>query len=98
MKIRSVTWKGLGLQKLENFGKTIGIKALILVTVIISIISFEVIKDHLPFSIASDTSSESAVSKFGDLKGNWLRFFSIIFFIWIESMLEELLDRGFLMN
>ena len=55
-------------------------------------------KDQLPFSLAPDTSSESAVSKFGDLKGNWPHFFLIIPFIWIESMLEELLDRGFLMN
>ena len=52
----------------------------------------------MPFSLASDTSSESAVSKFGDLKGNWLLFFSIIPMILVESMLEELLDRGFLMN
>jgi membrane protease YdiL (CAAX protease family) len=64
----------------------------------ISLISFEILKDHLPFSLASDTSSESAVSKFGDLKGNWLLFFSIIPMILIESFLEEILDRGFLIN
>ena len=45
-----------------------------------------------------DTSEKSAISKFGDLKGNWTLFFSIIVFVWIESFLEELLDRGFLMN
>lgn len=98
MRVRSVTWKDLGLSKPKNFGKTLGISAIILITVIISIISFEIIKDHLPFSLVSDTSSESAVSKFGDLKGNWAHFFLIIPFIWVESMLEELLDRGFLMN
>ena len=98
MRIRGVTWKDLGLSKPKNFGKTIGISAIILVTVIISLITFEIIKDHLPFSLASDTSSESAVSKFGDLKGNWTLFFSIIPIILIESFLEELLDRGFLMN
>ena len=57
-----------------------------------------VLIDHLPFSLASDTSSENTVSKFGDLKGNWLLFLSIIPMVLIESMLEELLDRGFLMN
>lgn len=98
MKIRGVTWRDLGLRKPEHFGKTIGISAIILVAVIISIMSFQILKDHLPFSLASDTSSESAVSKFGDLKGNWLHFFLIIPFIWLESMLEEVLDRGFLMN
>ncbi|MCF6358040.1 MAG: hypothetical protein L3J54_09570 [Draconibacterium sp.] len=98
MKVRGVSWKDLGLRKPENFGKTIGISAIILATVIISIITFEILKDHLPFSLASDNSSESAVSKFGNLRGNWVHFLLIIPFIWVESMLEELLDRGFLMN
>ncbi len=98
MKVRGVTWKELGLRKSKNFLKTLGVSALILISVIASIVIFEIVKDHLPFSIVADTSSEGAVSKFGDLKGNWPHFFSIIVFIWIESMLEELLDRGFLMN
>jgi len=98
MRVRGVTWKDLGLRKPKSFLKTLGVSALILVSVIVSIILFEIVKDNLPFSIAADSSSESAVSKFGDLKGNWPHFFSIIFFILIESMLEELLDRGFLMN
>ncbi len=98
MKVRGMSWKDLGLSKPENFGKTIGISAIIIATVLISIITFEITKDHLPFSLVADTSSESAVSKFGNLKGNWVHFLLIIPFIWIESMLEELLDRGFLMN
>jgi len=98
MKVRGVSWKDLGLVKPNNFGKTIGVSAIILLSVVASIIIFEIIKDHLPFSIAPDSSSESAVSKFGDLKGNWLHFFMIIPFILLESMLEELLDRGFLIN
>ena len=98
MRVRGVTWKELGLRKPENFGKTLGISVMIFVTVLISLVTYEIMKDHLPFSLASDTSSESAESKFGNLKGNWLHFFLIIPFIWMESMLEELLDRGFLMN
>ena len=98
MRVRGVTWKELGLRRPKNFVKTLGVSGLILITVIISIIAFEIIKDHFPFSIAPDTSSESAVSKFGDLKGNWLLFFSIIPLVLVESSLEELLDRGFLMN
>ena len=98
MRVRNVTWKDLGLQKPKSLRKTIGVSALILVAVVISIMTFEIVKDNLPFSIAPDTSTESAVSKFGDLKGNWLLFFSIIPFILVESFLEELLDRGFLMN
>ncbi|MDG2194054.1 MAG: CPBP family intramembrane metalloprotease [Polaribacter sp.] len=98
MKARGITWRDLGLKAPKNFLKTVGITALILTTTLVSIIIFEIVKDQLPFEIAPDTSSESALSKFGNLKGNWLHFFSIIVFIWIESMLEELLDRGFLMN
>ena len=98
MKVRNVTWKELGLRKPDNFGKVLGVSALILATTMISLIAFNILIDHFPFSLAPDTSSESAVSKFGNLKGNWSRFFLIIPFILLESMLEELLDRGFLMN
>jgi hypothetical protein len=98
LKIRGVSWKELGLRKPKNIGKTIGVAALILAATMISLIAFNILKDHLPFSLASDTSSESAVSKFGNLKGNWAHFFLIIPFILLESMLEEVLDRGFLMN
>lgn len=98
MKVRNVTWKELGLLKPKSFGKTLGISIIILATVMAFMIAFEIIKDQLPFSIVPDTSSESAVSKFGDLKGNWSHFFLIIPFILVESMLEEMLDRGFLMN
>ena len=34
MKVRSVSWKDLGLKKPNNFGKTIGVSAIILVSVI----------------------------------------------------------------
>ena len=98
MKVRGVSWKDLGLTKPNSFWKAIGISIIILTTVVISIIIFEVIKDQLPFSITPDSSSQTAASKFGDLKGNWEQFFLIIPFILLESMLEELLDRGFLMN
>lgn len=98
MKVRAVTWRDLGLIKPKNFGKTAGISAIILAAVLISLIAFNILKDQLPFSLASDTSSEDAVSKFGNLKGNWVLFFSIIPMVLLESMLEELLDRGFLIN
>ena len=98
MRVRAVSWKDLGLNRPENIGKTLGVSVIIFVGVIISIMSFEILKDQLPLSLAADTSPESAVSKFGELKGNWLHFFLIIPFIWLESMLEEMLDRGFLMN
>jgi len=97
MSVRGVTWKELGLRKPKSLKKTLLISGLILVSTIASILVFNLIKDQLPF-LPPDTSPESAVSKFGDLKGNWPLFFSIIPMILLESALEELLDRGFLMN
>ena len=98
MKVRGVSWKDLGLKKLTNLWKTLGASVIIFVSIIISIMIFEIIIDNFVLDITPDTSSESAVSKFGNLKGNWGHFFLIIPFILLESMLEELLDRGFLMN
>ncbi|MCK5401016.1 MAG: CPBP family intramembrane metalloprotease [Flavobacteriaceae bacterium] len=98
MRVRGVSWKDLGLKKPDNLWKTLGVSVIIFASVMISIIIFELIKDNFPFSISPDNSSESAVSKFGDLKGNWLLFFTIIPMVLLESFLEELLDRGFLMN
>ena len=98
MRVRGVTWKELGLTNPKSLKTTLMVTGFILVFIPVSIMIFELIKDQFPFFIAPDTSEASAVSKFGDLKGNLTLFFSIITFIWIESFLEELLDRGFLMN
>ena len=98
MKVRGVTWIELGLRKPKNLKKTLLISILILGATVLSIMAFNIIKDQLPFSPAPDTSPESAVSKFGNLKGNWPLFFTIIPMVLIESCLEELLDRGFLIN
>lgn len=98
MRARGVTWKDLGLRAPESVPKTVLVAGGIVAAATISIILFEILKGQLPFEIAPDTSSDTALSRFGDLQGNWPRFFAIILFVWIESGLEELLDRGFLMN
>ena len=98
MRVRGVTWKELGLTNPKSLKKTLMVTGFIIIFTPVSIMIFELIKDQFPFFIAPDTSEMSAVSKFGDLKGNLTLFFSIITFIWNESFLEELLDRGFLMN
>ena len=98
MKVRGVTWKDLGLSKPKGFLESSIRTAIILGTILISIIVFEILKDQLAFSLTPDTSTDEAASKFGDLKDNWLQFFIIIPFVWMESMLEEVLDRGFLLN
>ncbi|MCX7552248.1 CPBP family intramembrane metalloprotease [Marinicella sp. S1101] len=56
------------------------------------------IKDQLGLQVAPDLSNENAASKFGELAGNWALFLTLIPFIWLQSALEEILDRGFLIN
>lgn len=98
MKARGVRWSELGLRKSTSLNTSVVATLSILVLAIGSVIVFEVLKDQLHAGLAPDTSNESAVSKFGDLEGNWPLFFSILPLIWLESCLEEILDRGFLMN
>lgn len=98
MKIRHVTWHDLGLHKPKSFKKTILVTGGIFLGIVLSIMAFEMVKDYLPFSLEQKNYSESSVSKFGNLKGNWLLFFTIMPAVLLESMLEELLDRGFLIN
>ena len=98
MKARGVSWKELGLCRPKNYKVALIATASILGLAVMSIVLFQVLNDQLAFGIAPDSSGESAVSKFGDLHGNWILFLTIIPFIWLESLLEEILDRGFLMN
>ncbi|WP_298321196.1 CPBP family intramembrane glutamic endopeptidase [uncultured Aquimarina sp.] len=98
MKVRNISWEDLGLCKPKSLKKTILVTIGILITIVISIMAFEMIKDYLPFSLEQKNYSENSASKFGELKGNWLLFFTIIPAVLLESMLEELLDRGFLIN
>jgi hypothetical protein len=98
MRVRGVSWQEIGLFKPKNYKKAILATVFIFVFTVISISIFQMFKEQLGLQIAPDTSNVKAVSKFGDLAGNWALFFTIIPFIWLESMLEEVLDRGFLMN
>lgn len=98
MRARGVTWNQLGLRKPTHLRKTFMVSGLILGSTVVSIVAFQIIKDQLPFLLPPDTSGSSTASKFGELKGNWGLFLLIIPAVWIESMLEELLDRGFLLT
>ncbi len=49
MKVRGVTWKELGLTKPKNLIKTLLIAGLILVTTVICLLIFNILKDQLPF-------------------------------------------------
>lgn len=101
MKVRGVTWKDLGLSQPKSWKRTLIMAVLIIGTCILSIMAIEILKELFPnlFSWETvNTAKKHKGSRFGNLKGNFPLFFSIIFFVWIESALEELIDRGFLMN
>ncbi len=98
MRARQVSWADLGLRRPENTLKSLLATAVIIGLAIASIIVFQLIKDQVAPGLAPDQSQENATSKFGELAGNWLLFFSIIPLVWLQSALEEMLDRGFLMN
>ena len=88
MKARNLTWKDLGLRKPENLLITFFVTAGILAAIPLFIIIFKIIHGFLPFTLAPDMSSENAVLNFGDLKNNWVRFFTIIPFVLLQSALE----------
>jgi len=98
MRLRQNSWKDIGLFKPKNYKKSLLATIFIFAFTIISILIFQTLKDKLGLQVAPDMSGEKAVSKFGDLSDNWVLFFSIIPFIWLQSALEEILDRGFLIN
>ena len=96
MRVRGVSWKDLGLCKPKDIGSTILTTLLIVVSVIVFVIAFEIIQEL--FDLNLEEEKKASINRFGDLEGNIPLFLSIIIFIWLESMLEELIDRGFMMN
>ena len=98
MKARGIRWVDLGLKQPENYLRTIAISLGILATVVISLIIFNIIQDQLPLNSTTEAAADNSSSKFGDLKGNWWLFLSIMPLVLLESALEEMLDRGFLIN
>lgn len=97
-RARGVSWRDLGLRRPESWKVALIATACILGLAIALIILFQVLNDQIASGLAPDTSGEAAVSKFGDLHDNWILFLAIVPLVWLESLLEEVLDRGFLMN
>lgn len=98
MKIRNISWKQLGLIKPKKLLKILLVTAGILAAIPIAIMIFQYLVDIFQLSLNLNSSPKKAISKFEQLKGNWTHFFTIIPFILIQSALEELLDRGFLIH
>lgn len=98
MKVRGVSWTDLGLCTPKSYKGALIATVATLGLAVFSVVVFQMMKDQLALGLAPDTSGEGAVSRFGDLRGNWVLFLTIIPFVWLESLLEEVLDRGFLIN
>lgn len=98
MRVRGISLANLGLCRPKSIKTATIASVAILGMAIGSIVLFQIIHEQIPLGLAPDTSNENAVQKFGDLKNNWGVFFTTIPLIWLESLLEEVLDRGFLMN
>ena len=98
MRRRGVTWKSIGLEKPKNIPKTFLRAGLLFILIIATFLTVSFIQDS--FSVVKE-SSEAAK---GTIKGKSLSngdygyVFSIIIFIWIQSALEELLERAFLIT
>ena len=98
MARRDATWSSLGLRKPASVRTTVIATLSVLALSVGLIVVFQILKDQFQPAVAPDTSNQTAVEKFGNLKDNWLLFFSIIPLIWLESCIEEIIDRGFLIN
>jgi membrane protease YdiL (CAAX protease family) len=96
MRVRGYSWKDLGLRKPKNITKTFLISIGIVIVVAITIITFNILQGS--FNFLDEAEVANSDSPFKDLKGNWWFFFSIMPLVLIESFLEELLDRAFLIT
>jgi hypothetical protein len=93
---RKQSWKDMGLTKPDKYLKMLGVVAITLAGTVVSIMFFEIFIRDL-FTTTTETTSGSD-TRFQEMAGNIPYFFSIIFYVWIESFLEELQDRGFSLN
>ena len=93
---RGQSWRDLGLIKPGNFLRMAGIVAITLIGTIASIMVFELFFRELIFGVET-TSSASGID-FENAKSSASILVTTLIFVWIESCLEELQDRGFSLN
>lgn len=93
MRIRGTSWQEIGLCRPQNYKNALLATVFIFAFTIISILIFQTVKEQIGLQIAPDNSEEKAASKFGELAGNFQLFFTIIPFIWLQSMLEGILHE-----
>ncbi|WP_024772971.1 CPBP family intramembrane glutamic endopeptidase [Aquimarina macrocephali] len=98
MKRRGVTWKSIGLRRPKNIKKTFLRAGVIFITIIATLLIFNLIQDSLSVVKESSEAAKGTHTGHSLRNGDYGYFFSIIIFVWIQSALEELLERAFLIT
>jgi hypothetical protein len=97
MRRRGITWKSIGLRKPKSIPKTLLKSGIIFATIIITILTFKFIADS--FSFFNHTTPNENTGLHASVKDvNYINFSIVLFFVWIQSALEELLERAFLIT
>lgn len=98
MKRRGISWKNLGLVRPKSIKKTALSSIVIFISIIATLLIFNLIQDS--FAIAKESSEAVRGTSTGHSlsNGDYAYVFSIILFVWLQSALEELLERGFLIT
>ncbi|WP_272149255.1 CPBP family intramembrane glutamic endopeptidase [Tenacibaculum aiptasiae] len=96
MHRRGVTWKSIGLKRPKNIPLTILKAGLLFLAIIATFIIFKFIQES--FSLVKENPTRGIKSGKSLSNGDYGYVFSIIIFIWLQSALEELLERAFLIT
>lgn len=97
MKVRGITWKSIGFRKPENLLKALLKSGILLITIIATIMAYKVFLNVFPFE-NDTTAKENTGLHDSVIDVNYINLSIVIFFVWIQSALEELLERAFLIT
>ena len=97
MRVRGITWKSIGLRKPENLLKALFKSAIILISVIATIMAYKIFLTIFPFENDTTAKENTGLHK-AVVDVNYINLSIVIFFVWIQSALEELLERAFLIT
>ncbi|WP_074410418.1 CPBP family intramembrane glutamic endopeptidase [Aquimarina megaterium] len=98
MKRKGVTWKSLGLIRPKNIAITFLKAGIIFITIITTLLVFNLIQDSFLVVKESSEAAKGTNTGYSLSNGDYGYFFSVILFVWLQSALEELLERGFLIT
>jgi len=98
MKRRGITWKRIGLRRPKSIPNTFLIAGIVVIIIIAMLLIFNLIQDS--FSFVQESSEAAKGTSTGQTlsNGDYGYVFSVILFVWLQSGLEELLERGFLIT